>query len=71
MVHVLLCALRRIGLRHARVAKVSCSSIRLAFLEIGAVITANVHRIKIAMASGYAYQHEFGKFHALLVEVSR
>ena len=56
MAYVLICALRRIGLRHTRFAKASCGSIRLALLKIGAVVTTSVRRIKIAMASGCPYQ---------------
>jgi hypothetical protein len=40
MAYFLLRALRRIDLQHTRCAKVSCGSIRLALLKIGAVITA-------------------------------
>ena len=71
MAYVLLCALRRIGLRHTRFAKASCGSIRLALLKIGAVVTTSVRRIKIAMASGCPYQHEFREAHALLAAAAR
>ena len=71
MAYVLLCALRRIGLKHTRFAKASCGSIRLALLKIGAVITTSVRRIKIAMASGCPYQHEFRQAHALLAASAR
>ncbi|MCW5738468.1 MAG: IS1380 family transposase [Enhydrobacter sp.] len=71
MAYVLLCALRRIGLRHTRFAKASCGSIRLALLKIGAVITTSVRRIKIAMASGCPCQHEFRQAHALLAAAAR
>ena len=71
MAYVLLCALRRIGLKHTRFAKASCGSIRLALLKIGAVVTTSVRRIKIAMASGCPYQHDFRNAHALLAAASR
>ncbi len=71
MAYVLLCALRRIGLSHTRFAKASCGSIRLALLKIGAVLTTSVRRIKIAMASGCPYQHEFRQAHALLTAAAR
>lgn len=71
MAYVLLCALRRIGLGHTRFAKASCGSIRLALLKIGAVITTSVRRIKIAMASGCPYHHEFRNAHALLAAAAR
>jgi hypothetical protein len=71
MAYVLICALRRIGLRHTRFAKASCGSIRLALLKIGAVVTTSVRRIKIAMASGCPCQHEFRDAHALLTAAAR
>lgn len=71
MAYVLLCALRRIGLQHTRFAKASCGSIRLALLKIGAVVTTSVRRIKIAMASGCPYQHEFRTAHAWLAAAVR
>jgi Transposase DDE domain group 1 len=52
MAYVLLCALRRIGLQHTRLANATCGTIRLRFLKIGALVRISVRRIKIAMASG-------------------
>ena len=71
MAYVLPCALRRIGLKHTRFAKASCGSIRLALLKIGAVVTTSVRRIKIAMASGCPYEHDFRNAHALFAAASR
>jgi Transposase DDE domain group 1 len=71
MAYVLLCALRRIGLRHTRFAKASCGSIRLALLKIGAVVTTSVRRVKIAMASGCPYQLAFREAYALLTAAAR
>jgi Transposase DDE domain group 1 len=59
MGYVLLCALRRIGLRHTRFAQATCGSIRLALLKIGALITISVRRVKIAMASACPNQRSF------------
>ena len=56
---MLLCALRRIGLAHTEFATATCSSIRLKLLKIGALVTTSVRRIKLAMASGCPWQHEF------------
>lgn len=69
--YVLLCALRRIGLKHTRFAKASCGSIRLALLKIGAVVTTSVRRVKIAMASGCPNQREFRRAHVLLTAAAR
>jgi DDE family transposase len=51
MAYVLLCALRRIGLRHTALAEASCGTIRLKLLKIGARVNLSVRRVKIAMAS--------------------
>ena len=51
MTYVLLCALRRIGLRNTAFANATCGTIRLKFLKIGALVRISVRRIKIAMAS--------------------
>jgi len=69
--YVLICALRRIGLARTRFAKATCGTIRLALLKIGAVVTRSVRRIKLAMASGCPYQHEYREAHALLAEAVR
>jgi hypothetical protein len=68
MAYVLLCALRRIGLKHTQFARASCGTIRLALLKIGALVRTSVRRIKIAMASGCPYQAEFARAHALLTQ---
>jgi Transposase DDE domain group 1 len=52
MAYVLLCAMRRIGLPHTPFADVSCGTIRLKLLKIGARVHISVRRIKIALASG-------------------
>jgi hypothetical protein len=51
MAYVLLCALRRIGLRDTELADATCGTIRLKLLKIGALVRISVRRIKIAMAS--------------------
>jgi DDE family transposase len=57
--YVLLAALRRIGLRHTQFATATCGTIRLKLLKIGAQVRRSVRRIKIAMASAFAYQAEY------------
>jgi hypothetical protein len=66
LAYVLLCALRRIGLAHTQFARVTCATIRLALLKIGALVRLSVRRIKIAMASGCPYYDEFRTAHAAL-----
>jgi hypothetical protein len=57
--YVLLCALRRIGLAHSRLAVATCGTIRLKLLKIGAQVRVSVRRVKIAMASACPYATEF------------
>ena len=61
--YVLLCALRRIGLVHTRLAAASCGTIRLKLLKIGAQVRVSVRRIKIAMASACPHAAEFAAAH--------
>ena len=49
--YVLICALRRIGLRDTALADATCGSIRLKLLKIGALVRVSARRIKFAMAS--------------------
>ena len=62
--YVLICALRRIGLKHTMFATATCGTIRLKLLKIGAQVRVSVRRIKIAMASAYPYVQEFHLAHA-------
>ena len=48
---VLMCALRRIGLAGTELANVTCGTIRLKLLKIGAVVRISVRRVSVAMAS--------------------
>jgi hypothetical protein len=71
MAYVLITALRRIGLKHTQFAQATCGTIRLKLLKIGALVTTSVRRVKIAMASGCPYAHEFGLAHAFLASAVR
>lgn len=66
MAYVLLCALRRIGLAHTSFAAATCGTIRLKLLKIGAQVRISVRRVKIAMASGHPWQHQWALAHARL-----
>jgi Transposase DDE domain group 1 len=66
MAYVLLCALRRIALRHTQFAEATCGTIRLKLLKIGAQVRVSVRRVKVAMASACPYQHEYALAHARL-----
>ena len=56
MAYVLICALRRIGLKHTQFARASCGTIRLKLLKIGALVRTSVRRIKLAMPSAFPYR---------------
>ena len=62
--YVLLCALRRIGLRFTQFANATCGTIRLRLLKVGALVTTSVRRIKVAMASAYPWRDEWELAHA-------
>jgi hypothetical protein len=62
--YVLICALRRLGLAHTRLAEATCGTIRLKLLKIGAQVRVSVRRIKIAMASACPHAEEFALAHA-------
>ena len=66
MAYVLICALRRIGLKHTQFARASCGTIRLALLKIGALVRISVRRVTFAMASRHPHQEEFARAHAAL-----
>ena len=66
MAYVLLCALRRIGLAHTRLAAATCGTIRRKLLKIGAWIRISLRRVKIAMASTHPWQDVFRIAHARL-----
>jgi Transposase DDE domain group 1 len=59
--YVLMCALRRIGLRGTELARATCGTIRLKLLKIGALVTMSVRRVKVAFASGCPMQHVFAR----------
>ena len=53
---MVLCALRRLGLRGTRLARARCDTIRLQLLRMGVQVRATVRRVWVRMASSYAYQ---------------
>jgi hypothetical protein len=69
--YVLICALRRLGLAHTRLAEATCGTIRLKLLKIGALVRVSVRRIKVAMASACPYANEFALAHARMCTAAR
>jgi hypothetical protein len=59
MAYVLLCALRRIGLKHTQFADATCGTIRLKLFKIGALVQVSVRRIRFALASACTYANEW------------
>jgi hypothetical protein len=66
MAHVLICALRRIGLAHTQFARAACGTIRLKLLKIGALVRTSVRRVKLAMPSAFPHRAEYQAAHAAL-----
>ncbi len=66
MAYVLICALRRMGLKHTQFARASCATIHLKLLKIGALVRTSVRRIKLAMPSAFPHQSEYHAAHAAL-----
>jgi hypothetical protein len=71
MAYVLVCALRRIALKHTQFAQATCGTIRPNLLKIGALVRISVRRIRLAMASGCPWQNEFRVAHARLAAAAR
>jgi hypothetical protein len=69
--YVLMCALRRIGLAHTRLAVATCGTIRLKLLKIGAQIRVSVRRVKVAMATACPYATEFALAHTRIRAAAR
>ncbi len=61
LAYVLMTALKRIGLKGARLARAAPGTIRLKLLKIGALVTVSVRPIKVAMASACPYAQEFAQ----------
>jgi Transposase DDE domain group 1 len=66
MAYVLLCALRRLGLRHTQFADATCGTIRLRLLKIGALVRISCRRVKLAMTSAFPWQAEYALAHLRL-----
>jgi len=69
--YVLMCALRRIGLAHTRLAAATCGTIRLKLLKIGAQVRVSVRRVKIAMATACPYATEFALAYTRICAAAR
>ena len=66
MAYVLVCGLRRLGLRHTELATAQVTTIRTRLLKIGAVVRVSVRRIALSLAAGYPWRQVFAQAHAQL-----
>jgi hypothetical protein len=66
MAYVLVCGLRRLGLRGTEMAQAQVSTIRTRLLKIGARVRVSVRRVYLSMATGYPWRSLFAQVHAQL-----
>ena len=57
--YVLVCAVRRIGLRHTQFADATAGTIRLKLFKIGALVKVSVRRIQFALPTACTYANEW------------
>lgn len=66
--YTLMTALRRLGLKHTKMAHAQCDTIRLKLLKIGARIRVTVRKVWVSMTESYPYQRLFEQVHRRLVQ---
>ena len=66
MAYVLVCGLRRLGLKGTEMEKAQASTIRTRLLKIGAQVHVSVRRVYLAMAASYPWASLFTQVHANL-----
>ena len=66
MAYVLVCGLRRLGLKNTELAEAQVSTIRTRLLKIGARVRVSVRRICLSMATSYPWASLFARVHAQL-----
>jgi hypothetical protein len=66
MAYVLVCGLRRLGLRGTEMAQAQVPTIRTRLLKIGARVRVSVRRIYLSMAASYPWGSLFAQVHAQL-----
>jgi len=64
--YVLMCGLRRLGLKGTEMAQAQVSTIRQRLLKIGARVRVSVRRISLSMASSYPWASLFAQVLAQL-----
>jgi hypothetical protein len=66
MAYVLVCGLRRLGLKGTEMEKAQAATIRTRLLKIGAQVRVSVRRVYLAMAASYPWASLFAQVHANL-----
>jgi hypothetical protein len=66
MAYVLVCGLRRLGLKATELAGAQAATIRTKLLKIGALVRISVRRVCISMAAAYPWAEIFSKVYANL-----
>lgn len=66
MAYVLVCGLRRLGLKDTELAQAQVSTIRTRLLKIGARVRVSVRRVYLSMAASYPWASLFAQVHANL-----
>jgi hypothetical protein len=70
MAYVLVCGLRRLGLKNTEMEQAQVSTIRTRLLKIGARVGISVRRVFLSMSSSYPWQELFAQVHAQLRAVN-
>ncbi len=66
MAYVLVCGLRRLGLKQTELAGAQSATIRTKLLKIGALVRVSVRRVCLSMAAAYPWADIFAKVYANL-----
>jgi hypothetical protein len=64
MAYVLVCGLRRLGLKGTEMETAQAATIRTRLLKIGAQVRVSVRRVYLALAAGYPWKAVFAQIHA-------
>jgi len=66
MAYVLVCGLRRLGLKGTEMETAQAATIRTRLLKIGAQVRVSVRRVYLALAASYPWKAVFAQVYANL-----
>jgi Transposase DDE domain group 1 len=66
MAYVLVCGLRRLGLKGTQLAQAQVATIRTRLLKIGAQVRVSVRRVCLSMTASYPWASWFAQVHTNL-----